>query len=483
MNWLSRCALLLVLGANAGCGGGAGDGAIAEGGISGTGIAPAGVSIGPVSEFGSVRINGTRLEITPATEVRVHGEAATQADLRVGQVVRVEADFDAGTAHKIEYYATLRGPVESIAIVNPDTLRATLSVMGQTVRTTASTQFDGLLGPDALRVGDIVEVSGTRDAANAVAASFVARRSPGGVYRVTGRIENPTATTLRIAGLTIAHDSAERSPALPEPLSEGLLVRVTGAAAGYSPGVTRLVADRLEPGLALAAQLDAAVETEGFVTRFEGLSDFDVDGQPVDAGAARIEGGGAADVDVDVRVEVEGSIAAGGVLDATRVVLQTNAFVRIDARVEEVDPVAATLTLLGLPVTVPAAANIEDERSGGGGIGGVAGLAPGMQLELRGFLRGGAIVATRIEVEDPEDRALLLAPVGASDRQAGELTLLGLTIRASTALGTEFENEAEAEVGEDEFYASLRAGRLVKVRWDLFSSIAEPVDEASLEID
>src|SRR5262245_1475448 len=51
---------------------------------------------GPIDGFGSVHVNGLELD-TSRAQVRIDGRAASEADLRVGQMIRVVARVD-GTA-------------------------------------------------------------------------------------------------------------------------------------------------------------------------------------------------------------------------------------------------------------------------------------------------------------------------------------------------------------------------------------------------
>ncbi len=100
-----RLGALAILLALYGCGGGGGSLASAgDGGISGTGMA-----VGSVTGFGSVFVNGTEFDTSAATIV-VDGNGATQNDLRVGQVVVVNANFSDGKASRVEYRARIRAP-------------------------------------------------------------------------------------------------------------------------------------------------------------------------------------------------------------------------------------------------------------------------------------------------------------------------------------------------------------------------------------
>lgn len=127
-------------------------------GIGGTGI------VGTITGFGSVYVNGLEVHYPEGQPVGIFGTTGTAADLKVGQVVAIEAAEDSDgrlTARSMEVRHALAGPVTA---VDPD--RGTMEVMGRTVR----------LGEAAGEVprpkpGDWVAVSGLTDADGAVVAS------------------------------------------------------------------------------------------------------------------------------------------------------------------------------------------------------------------------------------------------------------------------------------------------------------------------
>ena len=86
------------------------------------GIDRGGITIaqGPITGFGSVIVNGVRFSTTGAT-ILVNGAAATEADLAIGQVVRVEGTVDAGgttgTARSVSFDDNVTGPIESTASI------------------------------------------------------------------------------------------------------------------------------------------------------------------------------------------------------------------------------------------------------------------------------------------------------------------------------------------------------------------------------
>lgn len=461
------------------CGGGSGD-IVADGGISGTGI-----SLGAIQGFGSVILNDSTLATTPSTSITIGGEPATQDDLAIGQVVRVTADFDAQRADEIEYEETVRGIVSGVTVTDPDTLQATLTVLGQSVLTSTATNFVNALGAEQL-VGQQVDVSGTRNADNQIVATFVERKSsPVNEYRVTGRVAALGADTFTIGGLTVDFSGADLG-GLPNGVpEERQVVRVRGDAGQFSAAPPALVASVVTTGLALNAMSDDSVEIEGNVTAFRSLDDFELDGQRIDAANASFVDGSERDVALNARLEIEGVIDAGGVLVAERVIAEDSLFVRIDAQidVDGVDAAGRTLTLLGITVSVTDATRYDDDSAANADPLTLELLSSGDWVEMRGLVVGEDIVTARIERDDldPDPRVILMAPVEAEDANAGTLTLLGITVNGRASGGTEFRDSDEMPITQEQFYGLVSENSLVKVRWDPFISLNEPAEEMSIE--
>jgi len=460
-----------------GCGGGSGGlGPLADGGIGGTGI-----SLGSISGFGSIIINGKRFETTNATQIIVEGQPASEQDLKVGFVVRLEGDFINATAARIEFAETVLGPIESIVINNPDALQATLSLLGQTVQTNALTNLANV-DLTALSPGDNVAISGNRDAQGNIIASYLERDTVVTEFRVMGPVSNLVGTSFNISGLKVDFGSANLNQGVP---GEGEVVRVKGASADFTNAPPTLKASSVQPGITLAANPDDKVELEGIVTQFVTLGNFRVNGQGIDASSAKIENGIATDIKENVRLEVEGNIDSNGILQAVKVDIKPDNPIRIDANVETVNASDSSLTLLGISVMVDEFTRFEDKSDIKLSPFDLGNINVGDRTEMRGFLDGSNLTASRLERADtnpnPDEKVELQAPLEASNATGGTVTLLGITVPATTALGTQFEDENDNSISQAAFYAALTPGTLVKVKWDPFTSTTAPADEVSLE--
>jgi hypothetical protein len=160
-----------LLGACGGGGGGGFSGGIADGGIRGTGS-----SVGPVSGFGSVFVNGIRFE-TDGDVVSNDG-ITSESQLDKGMILRIDGEWredGQGTADRVEYDDTFRGVVANeMDVVDADNVVVgkTFTIYGQTISTDKLTVFKGTT-LENLTNGDFVRVSAWRRGDGSYRASYV----------------------------------------------------------------------------------------------------------------------------------------------------------------------------------------------------------------------------------------------------------------------------------------------------------------------
>ena len=181
----------LLLGLSA-CGGG-GDSTTAATTATETAAATTLVSQGAVTGFGSVYVNGVKLDDSGASSLAYAADGSTSAHaLRLGQQVRVEHDAS-GKASRVLVDAAVIGSVSSI-----NTTAGTLVVAAQTVKINT----DSAAGPVTVFAGgytaladvltaDLVEVHGTpvynsTTAKYEVQATRIEKRTAVAEVRVTG---------------------------------------------------------------------------------------------------------------------------------------------------------------------------------------------------------------------------------------------------------------------------------------------------------
>jgi hypothetical protein len=297
------------------------------GGIGGTGAA--GVTVGPISGFGSIVVNDVHFDISDAT-VTVQGAAGDPNDpnlgLKLGMVVVVRGEFSGdgltGVATSVDFEDNLEGPVESVDVPGNQ-----FTVLQHTVIVNTSTVFDGLAAFGDLVKGNMVEVSGPVDATGAIVASRVEKK--GETFAEVGELEikgfvsslDDVAKTFNLGSLQVNY-SAVQADDLPDGgLTDGLYVEVKSTQAPSGGTIAASEIELQEPFTDSLGSEGDHVEVEGFVTDFSSIDQpFRVNGVPVQATTAtQYEHGLPGGVANGVRLEVEGDLDADGVLVADKV--------------------------------------------------------------------------------------------------------------------------------------------------------------------
>lgn len=465
------------------CGGGGGGGATA-------GIDRLGVSYGSVSGFGSIIVNGVRFETTSARfDIDDDASGSSQDDLSVGDVVLVTFDSSAPTvAVNVIGDEAVEGPVNSINLAT-----GVLVVAGQTVRTDADTSLDDSNGLNLLAdilVNDFVEVSGFFDGDGSIRATRIEKKAIFGETEVHGVVTGKTANTFMVNALLIDYTSV---PAIIDDdfpgstFNDGDLVEVKGTNyAGNTLLATKVEPDGIGFGEGGAGpDLDDFddVEIEGFITRFESATDFDVAGIPVTtSGSTTFEGGTSADLALNVKVEVDGSFNSSGVLVAAEVDIRRTNDLRVVALVDAVNSSAGTLSVLGVSTRVDNQTRLEDKSDADLEPFSLSDINVGDYVEVRGGVDAGSadILALLVEREDMPDVAgedtELRARVEAINRPL--LTVAGVTVDTS---GAQFRNTNDVLISADVFFATVQVGDLVDA--DGFQSGQTSLDADEVELE
>jgi hypothetical protein len=468
---LSTVALASCSESDIGIGGGGID--VADGGISGTGI-----SSGSISGFSSVILNGTKLEVTPDTDIFVDEMPASEVDLKVGYVIRVQADFDKGEAKQIDYVETVLGPVTAIPVqINPDTFVGSLEVLGQTVLTNSITIFDGV-DPLTLAADNVLEVSGIRNAAGDIVARYIGLKTTEDKYRVLGSVSElgVKPLTFKIGNLTVNYVNAD--------VQNGDQVRVLGDA--FNSTTSELTATSISPStLQVSLSSGDNLELEGIVT--EGSSsNFKVNGLSVDATEAialgAIENGTELDIKPGALIEVEGNVNESAVLIASKIKIVPLSNIRVEADVESVNP--DSIVVLGIEFFVDDKTQLEDDSDQQIDKFSLANLSEFDRVELRAFTLDGKFILTRLEREKPDTGIRIQGPVESINKTIPTLTVLGIDL--SVDFETEFEDSNDLPFNDDQalsqqaFFDTVTESDVVKAQWD-GSSILVAVDELSIE--
>lgn len=331
---LAACTLML--GVFAGCD--AGGTSVADGGIRGTGS-----SVGPVSGFGSVFVNGVEFFTDGILNRKVESNDGikSEGDLHKGMILRIDGKWEKnGTGHakSMEYDDSLRGTVSDLT-PSPTEKELTFKIHGQTVFADSQTVFKGK-SFTTLANGDFVRVSAWRQANDQYRASYVgvlpasyatdlanscSRQNGNDCYPI--EVEGPvdekslTNTQFEMNGLVINFSKADFAGGLsPESLKQGAYYEVEGSLDG---GV--LQAGRIQPDDFRRYQKNGKdIELAGPISRpySDNSKSFELNGLTI-----RVTGNTEMDDDLTVKdlestgllVQVEGEFTSATVIQASEI--------------------------------------------------------------------------------------------------------------------------------------------------------------------
>jgi hypothetical protein len=314
------CSSLLVA-----CGGsGSGSGSDTTAGIGGTGITAKGYVQGKVTGFGSIFINGDKFN-TDDSEFFVDGNAsATQDDLAIGMIVGLQVETKngayTGKALKVVYDDEIEGPVAAVPVVvgGSGGSQKQFDVFDQSIIIDdTGTLFKDTSFAD-ITVNDVVEISGFRTSPTEIQATFV-KKSGALALGVTevelrGTIENLSVDpfpSFEINGITISTDAITTKNVPNNVLVEDLYVEVEGIIQTANSVYAKEIEHEDE---GFDDDVDE-VSLQGIVSNYISISDFEINGQSIDASQPELEPANVALLADGIEVEVEGDII-GGVLIA-----------------------------------------------------------------------------------------------------------------------------------------------------------------------
>jgi hypothetical protein len=402
------------------CGGAGGGGlGVADGGIRGTGS-----SVGPVSGFGSVFVNGVEFftDDIPNRAVESNDGISTESDLSEGMILRVEGAWQEdgqGTAEKLRYDDTLRGPINQLA---PDPSGAgefvTVTVMGQQVRVDRQTvvrgiTFASLLGGTG--IDQHVRVSAWRQADGSYRAGYIGTISrnltdielEGTVSAIDTDLNQLTIGTITVeydednvvfgSGLTETELSSATALEV-----EGSLIGSVLTAVSIDRDDARRFAREDSDDIELTAAIDASYSALDVGDR---PGEFTMGGLTIRVTATtELESGlSLSDLNTDLLVQVEGNFISDTIVEAKQIELR-EANAKVKGAIGAIDSAAGPFEVGGVTVRVtPLTILARDDDSAPASVA----LVSGTQVEVEGVEKSDAsgvyIEALKIEVDNEED--------------------------------------------------------------------------------
>jgi len=413
----------------------------------------------------SVTVNGKRFNLVRKTAVRIDDNKATGNKLRNGMMIMVKGRGSIGAktmvADAIQAQDEVQGRVATLnAAGNPPTF----TILGQNVFVDDQTIFANLPGAMAgMAVDQFVEVHGFRDEAGNVRASRVEMKAGAGVPETEtaefkGTVGALTATTFNIGTQAVNFAGATMVPA-GSVLANGQLVEVRGTLDLGGVLVATMVQQEDIEDRAFEARNGQKTRIEGYVAGLvDGATTFTIDGNTILLlPNTQFRRGAIGDLANGVLVEAEGTQTAAGLV-AREISFERNR-IRIEGTATAAG--AGSVTLLGLTMEIDALTDQRDVPT------------VGLRFQVRGFKdKLGNLIAEEVRASG-DARDHLQGPVDAIS--ANSVTILGKAVDLSAAI---FKNDLDQTITSGQFFGTVKAGSLVKVRLNGGTFVA---DEAEIE--
>ena len=308
---------------------------VADGGISGTGI-----SMGRITNFGSIIVNGIRFDVDNASFIRDGAPSSGQAEYSVGEFITIKGSIDTTGNRGVAKEVTFSNEVEG-AVTASTTDNKTIEVLGQAVNTDQLTVFIGFEILSDLIPGNIVEVSGVKNATGIIQATSIKLKDTSFVDGVTendikGIISNlnQTVQTFTINNLIIEYANASLDGFNQLAIQNGQFVEVKSSSVIVS---NTLIATKVElENEYQDLDEDTEAEIEGYVTRYVSALDFDVNGLAVTTNSeTRFINGTSTNIAMSTFLVIEGKVNAVGVLLADKIEFkETESNTELEGRIE-----------------------------------------------------------------------------------------------------------------------------------------------------
>ncbi len=482
-NYLIKCITFALAASGLSACGGGGSGDSATGGSSSIS------SVGTITGFGSIYVNGIEFETAGASYRVDDADGFDDSSLAVGMKVKVEGSVNddglTGTATSVLYDDDVEGPIDagSLTLVDADT--KTFSILGLAVEVSASrTVYDDGASFDTLAEGQKLEVSGYFDGSQILATRIERQNDLDDEFELKGTVaayDGSTVTLTLQNGVSAGPYNISPSAELDIPADPtGSFVELKLIDQGGSLVVIRIETDDDD----LLDDDDNDVSVRG-VLADDGSGGWLVNGVALEINSgteyepATLEGNLVPGMQVKVEGHMQGDILIAEEVETKDGDIEIEAHV-IEVSVTDAKNGSVTLDLgnsQSLEVRTDNSTLFEDNSSSDlddDDSFDLNELAAGMDfVEIEAYEDdAGQLVATSIEREDSGRDTRLQAPLDSFDANLS-VTLLGITYSVNG--GTSYEvNDTPSDAST--FFASLTDSSVVKVKDSEPDASAEELD-------
>jgi len=386
------------------------------GGETGTGQDT--VTVGVITGFGSVFVNGVEYE-TDMSTITLDDNSSTETDLKVGMVVTLSGDVNADGTTGNALSINFDDNVEGMVLVNTVATNNQLVVLGQTIIVDSfDTVFESAIPAiktfEQIEINNIVEVSGYTAGDGVIYATRIEvkqqTRNVGDEIELEGLVSNVTATTFEIGSMTILYSTSILSDFKGADLANGDFVEVKSIS--DLDVNNHLIASNVElKELNKAVQevnVDKEVELEGIISAVENSTQFSLNGQVV-VHNSETDINDVNQIVVGKKAKVEGTINQNDQIVAKEIEVKSENKTKIDGLITAINTEIKTITVFGDEIFITNSTTVKDERDGiednARHFFNFTNLNVGDNVEVSYFLDTNTdkLIATKLELEDIEE--------------------------------------------------------------------------------
>ena len=349
-------------------------GCSAGGGETGTGQDPSSVTVGVITGFGSVFINGIEYE-TDQSDITLDGQTLSETNLKVGMVVTLAGDVNAdgvtGNAISISY----NDNVEGMVLSNTVTTNNQLVILGQTIiiddfDTVFESKVATISSFAQIQTNNIVEVSGHTSGDGVIYATRVEVKAAARTNSeleleglVTSVTQSTNPMTFKIGNMTVVYTEDVLKDFNGLALKDGDLVEVKSVSDLNADG--QLVASKVElkelHKNVKELSSDKEFAFEGVITQVVDSTKFLLNGQVIIYDNST-EINDVNSILVGKKAKIEGLVNGSNEVIAKQIEIKTENKVKIEGLITAINPDTKTITVFGDEISVTHSTTLRDER-------------------------------------------------------------------------------------------------------------------------
>jgi len=391
----------------------------AGGGETGTGQTDTAVSVGVITGFGSVFVNGVKYETSPNTKVSIDGDgAALESNLAVGMLVtisgNVNADGATGAASSILFEDNVEGFVSS----NDLATGGELVVLGQQIIVDNDTVFhsnvSGTLIVENVAIGSVVEVSGYSNGDGLIYATRIelkrATFTHGEKVEIKGIATNVSSTSFMIGTMTVVYNE-NLLKGFDGALQENDFVSAKSEQQldGSGSFVAFAVELKESKKISSTVEVNNEIEFEGIVSNIDAINQTFVLNTETIRVNDNTEYGGKRfrDLADKLKVKIDGYVNENGNIIAKEVKFKEASYTYFEGNIEVINSTNRTITLLGVTLQLNNSTRFKDDLSDVDDESrryfNFGDLLEGDNVEVSAYSdSSGALIASKLERKNPE---------------------------------------------------------------------------------